>query len=69
MNGYNHKRQAKQLIFLGLLLFLSGLLTGLIIPFFKNPRMGLSAHLEGVMNGMFLILLGGVIMESYQACI
>lgn len=58
MNGYNHKRQAKQLIFLGLLLFLSGLLTGLIIPFFKNPRMGLSAHLEGVMNGMFLILLG-----------
>lgn len=23
-----------------------------------NPRMGLSAHLEGTMNGMFLVLLG-----------
>lgn len=23
-----------------------------------NPRMGLSAHLEGLMNGMFLVLLG-----------
>jgi hydroxylaminobenzene mutase len=23
-----------------------------------NPRMGLSAHLEGIMNGMFLVTLG-----------
>lgn len=23
-----------------------------------NPRMGLTAHLEGVMNGMFLVILG-----------
>ena len=23
-----------------------------------NPRMGLSAHLEGIMNGMFLVVLG-----------
>lgn len=51
-------QQSRQLIFLGLLLFLLGLITGLIVPFFKNPRMGLSAHLEGVMNGMFLMILG-----------
>ena len=58
MNNHTQNRQSKQLIFLGLLLFLLGLITGLIVPFFKNPRMGLSAHLEGVMNGMFLMLLG-----------
>ncbi len=23
-----------------------------------NPRMGLTAHLEGVMNGMFIVILG-----------
>src|SRR5436305_2842468 len=43
---------------LGLILFLIGLLTGLVVPFLKNPRMGLSSHLEGVLNGMFLVLLG-----------
>jgi hydroxylaminobenzene mutase len=58
MNNHTQNQQSKQLIFLGLLLFLLGLITGLIVPFFKNPRMGLSAHLEGVMNGMFLIILG-----------
>ena len=43
---------------LGLVLFLIGLLTGLIVPALKNPRMALSSHLEGVLNGMFLVLLG-----------
>jgi (hydroxyamino)benzene mutase len=43
---------------LGLILFLIGLLTGFVIPTLKNPRMGLSSHLEGVINGMFLVLLG-----------
>jgi hydroxylaminobenzene mutase len=43
---------------LGLILFLIGLLTGFAIPVLKNPRMGLSSHLEGVLNGMFLTLLG-----------
>ena len=50
--------QANRLVFLGVLLFLLGLVVGLIIPILANPRMGLSSHLEGVMNGMFLILLG-----------
>lgn len=43
---------------LGLVLFLIGLLTGLVVPALKNPRMGLSGHLQGVLNGMFLVLLG-----------
>jgi hydroxylaminobenzene mutase len=43
---------------LGLMLFVIGLLTGFAIPALKNPRMGLTSHLEGVLNGMFLTLLG-----------
>jgi hydroxylaminobenzene mutase len=46
------------LIQLGILLFLIGLLTGFVIPKFANPRMGLASHLEGVLNGMFLVVLG-----------
>ena len=61
MNAIENDTQAKhanQLIFLGLILFLFGLTAGLFVQHMKNPRIGLSAHLEGVMNGMFLILLG-----------
>ncbi|BCP17304.1 MULTISPECIES: hydrogenase [Mycobacterium avium complex (MAC)] len=43
---------------LGLVLFLLGLLTGLAVPTLKNARMGLSSHLEALLNGMFLVLLG-----------
>ncbi|HEY8760409.1 MAG TPA: hydrogenase [Candidatus Dormibacteraeota bacterium] len=46
------------LLQLGILLFLIGLLTGLVIPRFSNPRMGLASHLEGVLNGIFLVVLG-----------
>lgn len=42
----------------GILLFLLGLLTGFVSPFLANPRMGLSSHLEGVMNGLFLVAIG-----------
>ncbi len=52
------KNQADRLIFLGFLLFLLGLIVGLIVPVLANPRMGLSSHIEGVMNGMLLIILG-----------
>lgn len=51
-------KQSDLLMFLGILLFLLGLLIGLFIPVMTNPRMGLTAHLEGVMNGMFLVILG-----------
>ena len=43
---------------LGMLLFLFGLITGLVMANFKNPRMGLSAHMEGILNGIFLVLAG-----------
>lgn len=47
-----------RLIQLGMTLFLLGLLVGFGVPMLKNPRMGLSSHLEGVMNGMLLVILG-----------
>jgi hydroxylaminobenzene mutase len=46
------------LLRLGVLLFLVGLLTGFVIPFLATPRLGLSSHLEGLMNGLFLMVLG-----------
>ena len=49
---------ASRLVAAGAVLFLLGLLTGFVIPEFTNPRMGLASHLEGVMNGTFLIALG-----------
>ena len=42
----------------GVVLFILGLLTGIVSPILSNPRMGLTSHLEGVMNGTFLIALG-----------
>lgn len=48
----------RRLVAAGIVLFLLGLLTGFVIPAFLNPRMGLASHLEGVMNGTFLIALG-----------
>ena len=42
----------------GMFLFLLGLLTGFVETKFANVRMGLAAHLEGVMNGIFLLALG-----------
>jgi hydroxylaminobenzene mutase len=53
----------RRLLWLGMLLFLIGLLTGLIEQTFNNPRMGLAAHLEGLMNGTFLIALGAIWSE------
>lgn len=44
----------------GMFIFLLGLLTGFFELHFTNVRMGLSAHLEGVMNGTFLIALGAI---------
>jgi hydroxylaminobenzene mutase len=50
----------RRLIWHGMFLFLLGLLTGFLETKFANPRMGLAAHLEGVLNGTFLIALGAV---------
>jgi (hydroxyamino)benzene mutase len=53
----------RRLIWHGMFLFLLGLLTGFVEQKFINPRMGLAAHLEGVMNGTFLVALGAVWAE------
>jgi (hydroxyamino)benzene mutase len=53
----------RRLLWHGMFLFLLGLLTGLVEQNFNNPRMGLAAHLEGVMNGTFLVALGAVWTE------
>ena len=51
--------KAKQgLVRHGVTLFLAGLLTGFALPAMVNPRAGLAGHVEGVMNGTFLIALG-----------
>jgi hydroxylaminobenzene mutase len=47
-----------RLLWHGVLLFLLGLLSGFAVPALHNPRMGVSAHLEGVMNGILLLVLG-----------
>jgi len=38
-------------------LFLLALITGLLIPAFHNPRLGLSAHLTGLLNSFALTSL------------
>jgi (hydroxyamino)benzene mutase len=64
--GQNHatndeeNRRYRRLIFHGMVLFLLGLLVGFAEAKVANPRMGLAAHLEGLMNGTFLIALGAV---------
>jgi hydroxylaminobenzene mutase len=50
--------RSRVLMRLGAILFLCGLVIGLIAWQLANPRMGLSSHLEGVMNGIFLIAVG-----------
>jgi hydroxylaminobenzene mutase len=50
----------RRLMWHGMFLFLLGLLTGFVEHRFSNMRMGLAAHLEGVMNGTFLLALGAV---------
>jgi len=50
----------RRLMWHGMFLFLLGLLTGFLEQHFANLRMGLAAHLEGVMNGIFLLALGAI---------
>ena len=53
----------RRLLWHGMFLFLLGLFTGFLEQKFTNPRMGLAAHLEGVMNGTFLVALGAAWAE------
>ena len=53
----------RRLLWHGMALFLIGLLTGLAQDHFTNVRMALAAHLEGVMNGIFLLAVGAIWSE------
>lgn len=48
----------KSFLVLGASLFLLGLLSGLATGFMANPRMGLSAHMQGLTNGLLLLAVG-----------
>lgn len=52
--------QKDWLLIFGAGLFLLGLITGFAGPLLANPRMALSSHLEGLMNGTFLLAVGAV---------
>ena len=52
------ERHGHRLLQLGILLFLLGLLVGLAVPRFAVPRLGLSTHVLGIMQGIFLIVMG-----------
>jgi hydroxylaminobenzene mutase len=53
----------RRLLWHGIALFLIGLVTGLAQQHFANIRMALAAHLEGVMNGTFLLAVGAIWSE------
>jgi (hydroxyamino)benzene mutase len=54
------------LVWHGLVLFFLGLLTGFVIPAVKSPRLGVSAHVEAVLNGMFLVVMGGIVWNRLR---
>lgn len=58
MDEQQQSNVARRFLQIGIVLFLLGLLTGFAVPAAANPRMALSSHLEGVMNGLFLLALG-----------
>lgn len=64
MNTFSNT-SARSLMWHGMFLFLLGLLVGLAEAHLANPRMGLAAHLEGLMNGTFLIALGAIWSHVY----
>ncbi len=51
------------LSFMGALLFLLGLLTGVGIPKFRSPRIGVSAHLDAIESGLGLIAFGLLLLH------
>jgi len=52
------ERLSRRLLRYGIVLFLLGLVTGRLVQSLPLPRMGLASHLQGVMNGTFLVVLG-----------
>ena len=49
---------ARRLMRAGFALILAGLATGFAVPVLEAPRMGLASHVQGLLNGMLLVILG-----------
>ncbi len=49
---------AQRLFQVGIALFLAAVLLGLFIPRFAVPRLALAAHLIGLLQGIFLVVIG-----------
>ena len=54
-------RLAHRLIQIGMTLFLLGLVIGIAVPAFTAPRLALSTHLLLITQGLFLMMLGGIV--------
>jgi (hydroxyamino)benzene mutase len=52
------RRQGNRLLQVGMVLFLLALLVGLMVPAFAAPRLGLSTHLLGITQSLFLLAIG-----------
>lgn len=50
--------QGHWLLVSGMLIFILGLINGVLIPRFTNKRMGLSSHLVGVQHGLVFLAFG-----------
>jgi len=57
----------RRLLWHGTLLVLLGLATGGILPSFASPRLGLAAHVGGIMNGTLLLAIGAAWSELRAA--
>jgi hydroxylaminobenzene mutase len=62
----SNQNSSRRLIRQGMVLFFLGLITGILIPTLTSPRLALAAHMEGILNGMFLILMGGVVWKHLR---
>lgn len=58
MNVEEVALRSRRLLQLGFVLLLLGLVVGFAIPALTIPRMGLASHLQGILNGIFLMVLG-----------
>jgi hydroxylaminobenzene mutase len=54
------KKPSQPLLTAGALLILLSFILGMILPVFTNPRMALSAHQQGIIAGILLMLMGFV---------
>jgi hydroxylaminobenzene mutase len=62
--GFLVKERSRRLIWNGFFLVLLGMLSGFIIPWMSNPKMGISTHLDGLLNGCLLAVIGLVLPAS-----